>query len=132
MGVPSPPAIHKNGLVGFLIVHNVTPEARAGAVAGRTRLLEEHALTHNIGARLPLARIAEAHELVEQGRVTGNVVLEVGGGRDLRGDDIGDGLRLSDQLIHPLSGDSAVAPVVSVNAAGRARRLPVQGHAKSH
>jgi NADPH2:quinone reductase len=35
-------------------------------------------LAHNIAVRLLLERIAEAHELVEQGRVVGNVVLEVG------------------------------------------------------
>lgn len=76
--VPFLPAILKNVRLRFFIVYNLTPEDRASAVAGLTRLLEEHALTHNIGARLPLARIAEAHELVEQGRATGNVLLEVG------------------------------------------------------
>jgi NADPH2:quinone reductase len=34
-------------------------------------------LTHNIAQRLPLDRIAEAHELVEGGRALGNVVLQI-------------------------------------------------------
>ncbi|HEY9285526.1 MAG TPA: NADPH:quinone reductase [Pyrinomonadaceae bacterium] len=76
--VPFAPAILKNVRLRFFIVYNLTPEDRARAVADLTRLLEANALTHNIGARLPLERIAEAHDLVEHGRVTGNVVLEVG------------------------------------------------------
>lgn len=78
IAVPFLPAILKNVLVRFFIVYNLTPEDRARAVAELTRLLEANALTHNIGPRLPLGRIAEAHEMVEHGRATGNVVLEVG------------------------------------------------------
>jgi NADPH:quinone reductase len=42
---------------------------------------------HTVAARLPLERVAEAHELVEQGRATGNVVLAVGdaGGEEAPG-----------------------------------------------
>ncbi|HEV2860931.1 MAG TPA: NADPH:quinone reductase [Pyrinomonadaceae bacterium] len=76
--VPFAPAILKNVLVRFFIVYNLTPEDRARAVTDLTRLLEENALTHNIAARLPLERVAEAHEMVESGRATGNVVLQVG------------------------------------------------------
>lgn len=78
IAIPFAPAILKNVLVRFFIVYDLTAEDRARAVAGLTRLLEEDALTHNIAARLPLGRVAEAHELVEQGRAAGNVVLEVG------------------------------------------------------
>jgi NADPH2:quinone reductase len=42
-----------------------------------TALLAAGRLQHNIAQRLPLSRIAEAHELVESGRSTGNVVLDV-------------------------------------------------------
>lgn len=76
--IPFPPAILKNVLVRFFIVYNLTPEDRARAITDLTRLLEADALMHNIGARLPLERVAEAHEMVEHGRATGNVVLEVG------------------------------------------------------
>ena len=50
---------------------------RQRAIADLTILLEENRLQHNIALRLPLARIADAHELVEEGRVIGNVVLEI-------------------------------------------------------
>ena len=45
---------------------------------------------------------------------------------------IGDGLRLSDQLVEPLFGHCAVASFVDVNSAGRARRLSIDQHAKFH
>jgi NADPH2:quinone reductase len=39
--------------------------------------LESNHLKHNIAARLPLAQIAEAHDLIEKGQMIGNVILEV-------------------------------------------------------
>jgi NADPH2:quinone reductase len=42
-----------------------------------TSLLEHDALVHNVAERLPLEQIAQAHELVEQGRAVGNVVLAI-------------------------------------------------------
>jgi hypothetical protein len=45
---------------------------------------------------------------------------------------IGDGLRLSDQLIEALLGNCAVALVVNVNSVSGARRLSIDEHAKSH
>src|SRR5260370_9985322 len=45
---------------------------------------------------------------------------------------IGDGFRLSDQLIQPLFGNRAVALVVHVDAVGSARRPSVDKHAKAH
>ena len=44
---------------------------------------------------------------------------------------IGDGLRLPDQLVQPLFGHHAVALLVDVNSVSRARRLPIDQHAKS-
>jgi NADPH2:quinone reductase len=75
--VPFLPAILKNVRLRFFIVYHLSPEDRARAVAGLTNLLAADRLLHNIAARLPLDRIAEAHELVEHGRALGNVVLEV-------------------------------------------------------
>jgi NADPH2:quinone reductase len=77
VAVPFVPAIMKNVRLRFFIVYNLNPEERMRAVRDLSHYLETNSLAHHIGARLPLARIAEAHELVEQGRVTGNVVLEI-------------------------------------------------------
>jgi NADPH2:quinone reductase len=81
--VPFFPAIVKNIRLRFFIVYNLTPSDRASAIADLTRLLESKRLTHNIAARVPLSRISEAHELVEQGRTLGNVVVEID--RSIRG-----------------------------------------------
>ena len=77
IAVPFVPSILKNVRMRFFIVYNLSPADRAAALAGLTALLEENALMHNIAARLPLARIAEAHELVENGKAVGNVVLSI-------------------------------------------------------
>jgi NADPH2:quinone reductase len=75
--IPFVPAIVKNVRLRFFIVYNLSADDRKRAISDLTALLAADKLVHNIAVRLPLARIAEAHELVEQGRVTGNVVLEV-------------------------------------------------------
>lgn len=77
IAVPFFPSIVKNIRLRFFIVYNLSPSDRATALAGLTALLEDGALMHNIAARLPLERIAEAHELVESGKVVGNVVLSI-------------------------------------------------------
>ena len=77
IAVPFFPSIVKNIRLRFFIVYNLSPADRAAALAGLTSLLEEGALMHNIAARLPLDRIAEAHELVESGKTVGNVVLSI-------------------------------------------------------
>ncbi len=67
------------GSVGlqFFIVYNLNDSERAHAEDTLARLLEQGVLTHRIAQRLPLAQIARAHEMVEQGRAVGNVVLEI-------------------------------------------------------
>ena len=60
----------------FFIVYELSPEARRRGIADLTRGGSRRGLVrHQIGATLPLARTAEAHERVEQGRVVGNVIV---------------------------------------------------------
>jgi NADPH2:quinone reductase len=77
IAVPFFPAILKNVRVRFFIVYNLSPADRAAAIAQLTSWLGDGKLAHNIAARLPLPSIAEAHELVESGGATGNVVLTI-------------------------------------------------------
>jgi NADPH2:quinone reductase len=77
ISVPFSPAIRKGVHVYFFIVYNLNQTVREQAIADLSRLLGGNHLKHNISARLPLAQIAEAHELIEKGQVIGNVVLEV-------------------------------------------------------
>lgn len=75
IAVPFVPAILKNVRLRFFIVYNLDGPDREHAIRELTALLDR--LVHTIAARLPLDRIAEAHELVEQGRAIGNVILEI-------------------------------------------------------
>jgi NADPH:quinone reductase len=77
IAVPFVPMILKNVRLRFFIVYNLSVADRTAALNGLTDLLKKGRLTHNIAQRLPLERIAEAHELVESGRATGNVVLQI-------------------------------------------------------
>ena len=71
------PLILKNIGLRFFIVYNLTDEDRLRAVSRLDNLLERNELIHNIAERLPLERIADAHDMVEQGRAIGNVVLAI-------------------------------------------------------
>ncbi len=75
VALPFVAALLKNIRLRFFIVYNLDAEARARAVSGLSALLAADSLQHRIAARLPLQRIADAHELVESGKATGNVVL---------------------------------------------------------
>jgi NADPH:quinone reductase len=77
ISVPFSAAIRKGLHLYFFIVYNLNSAVRESAIADLTTLLEENRLLHNIAVRLPLAEIANAHNLVEQGRVIGNVILKV-------------------------------------------------------
>lgn len=78
IAVPFLPMIVKNVRLRFFIVYNLSHEDRGNTIASLNSMLAKGSLTHNIAARLPLEKIADAHELVEQGRSVGNVVLEIG------------------------------------------------------
>jgi NADPH2:quinone reductase len=71
------PLIVKNLQLRFFIVYNLDAVDRAQAHDTLHSLLVQGKLRHNIAARLPLEKIADAHELVAQGKVAGNVVLQM-------------------------------------------------------
>ena len=75
--VPFFPSIVKNVRLRFFIVYNLGADDRMRAIADLTELLATNSLRHNIAARLPLDRIAEAHQLVERAQAVGNVVVEI-------------------------------------------------------
>lgn len=63
--------------IRFFIVYELSAAARAECEALLARFLAEGGLQHDVAATLPLADCAQAHELVQSGRVMGNVVLTV-------------------------------------------------------
>lgn len=77
ISVPFSPAIRKGIHMYFFIVYNLDPVVRGRAIKDLSTLLEGNQLTHNIALRLPLAKIADAHDWVEHGQGSGNVILEV-------------------------------------------------------
>ncbi len=70
-------AIRKNVRLRFFIVYNLLPDDRANAISDLTEMLKQDRLLHNVAVRLPLEKIAEAHELVESGRAMGKVLLKI-------------------------------------------------------
>src|SRR5262249_54144607 len=69
--------LFKSLTLQFFLVYELESQERKRALDELEALLEKGALTHTIGARFPLADIAAAHEAVEQGRVQGNVILDI-------------------------------------------------------
>jgi NADPH2:quinone reductase len=63
--------------VHFTLVYELQPEPRRRGLREVRDALAAGTLLHAVAKRLPLDRIAEAHELVEQGAVIGNVVVDV-------------------------------------------------------
>jgi NADPH2:quinone reductase len=63
--------------VHFTLVYELQGEARRRGLREIRDALAAGTLKHAVAKRLPLDRIAEAHELVEQGAVIGNVVVEI-------------------------------------------------------
>ncbi len=67
----------KNVTIRPVLIYTMPERAQDEGVADVLRLGEAGRLLHVIGARFPLARIVEAHEAQESGKVTGNIVVEV-------------------------------------------------------
>jgi NADPH2:quinone reductase len=67
-----------NITVKFMLVYELTAEARGRAIEDITRMMEAGRLMHNVAATFPLADVVKAHETVEQGTAIGNVVMVIG------------------------------------------------------
>jgi NADPH2:quinone reductase len=63
--------------VHFTLVYELQGETRRRGLREVRDALTAGTLRHTVARRLPLAQIAEAHELVEQGAVMGNVVVNI-------------------------------------------------------
>jgi NADPH2:quinone reductase len=68
----------KNVTLRPVLIYTMPERAKDEGAADVLRLVEAGRLAHVIGARFPLERIVEAHEAQESGKVTGNIVVEVG------------------------------------------------------
>jgi NADPH:quinone reductase len=67
-----------NGIrLQFMLVYELTREERDRAVADISRMLEQGRLIHNIALTLPLNDIVAGHQAVEQGKMIGNVVMQM-------------------------------------------------------
>ncbi|CAL8973278.1 2-haloacrylate reductase [Rhodoplanes serenus] len=62
----------------FVFVYELSDQERAVALTTIGDALAANRLAHNIAEVLPLEAAAAAHEMVESGRVVGNVVLRIG------------------------------------------------------
>jgi NADPH2:quinone reductase len=75
--LPFFPLIVKNVTMRFFIVYNLGDADRERALSTLTGFMGRGVLQHLIAQRLPLAQVAQAHELVESGRAIGNVVISL-------------------------------------------------------
>jgi NADPH2:quinone reductase len=62
----------------FFLIYDVSPADRQIILSQATQLLESSALKHTVAKVFPLEHIVQAHQAVEQGLFTGNVVLSLG------------------------------------------------------
>jgi NADPH2:quinone reductase len=61
----------------FIYVYELNSAERAAALGGITRSLAAGSLTTLLGKTFPLADVVGAHEAVEQGKILGNVVVDI-------------------------------------------------------
>jgi NADPH:quinone reductase len=75
--IPAQWLMQNSASARFFLVYELRPEDRAAAIHELNGALEQKRIMHNIGLRLPLSDAATAHEALESGSVTGNVVLDI-------------------------------------------------------
>ena len=69
--------MYKDITIRFVIVYAMPEAAKDHAIADIDTALSENALQHRIAHTLPLDKIVESNELVEQGSIRGAVVLSI-------------------------------------------------------
>ena len=69
--------MYKDLTIRMIIVYAMPDSAKDHAVADFTRALREEALQHRIAHKLPLDRIAEGNEIVEEGACRGAVIVTI-------------------------------------------------------
>lgn len=75
--VPFYPLMFLNANIRLVYIFEMPPSAQDMAFAEVTAALEEGALKHRIGLRVPFARVADAHEAVEKSAAIGTVMIDV-------------------------------------------------------
>lgn len=75
--LPFFPLIVNNVSLMFFIVYNLSQADRQHAQDTLAGWLARDTLIHNIGQRLPLEQVVQAHQAVEQALLPGNVVVEI-------------------------------------------------------
>jgi len=75
--LPFYPMTWKNLALRCFIVYHLAPSDRQRATEALTGFLARGQLRFPIAQRVPLAQVARAHELVEQGQAVGNVVVQI-------------------------------------------------------
>ena len=73
--IPAQPSLVNAMKIEFVYVYELTAPEREAAVSAINRMLENKTLINNVALTLPLSDIAAAHEAVEGGKITGNVVV---------------------------------------------------------
>ncbi len=76
--IPAQWLMQNSAAFRFFLVYEISAQDRAAAIAELDAAIRDGGLIHNIGLRLPLHEVAAAHEALEKGSVTGNVVLDIG------------------------------------------------------
>jgi NADPH2:quinone reductase len=75
--IPFGPLMALNAKIEFVFIYGMPDAAQDRAFAAVTAMLRAGALKHRIGLRVPLARLADAHEAVEGGAATGGVLVDI-------------------------------------------------------
>ncbi len=74
--VPFRAVMLKDARLHGVLIYEAPEAALQAAVRGLNALIAAGRLRHQIGLRLPLTRIVEAHEAMEGGRVVGKILLD--------------------------------------------------------